>query len=192
MYETGNYDTETGSHSIVVWESNDLVNWSEPRLAEISPENAGMTWAPDAIWDPEAGQYLISWTCNLIGEGWFIMKTYTSDFVTFSPAEKFMTGAGMDITLGVDNTTSTFYRIGKNDGGELIELASSSTLSGDQWTPINEEIGAGTIPAGEGPLFFQNNQDPTKVCPSSSLLTPESSESEVSTNTKNIVAHLYR
>ena len=120
------------------------------------------------------------------------MKTYTSDFVTFSPAEKFMTGAGMDITLGVDNTTSTFYRIGKNDGGELIELASSSTLSGDQWTPINEEIGAGTIPAGEGPLFFQNNQDPTKVCPSSSLLTPESSESEVSTNTKNIVAHLYR
>ena len=48
-----------GSHSIVVWESDDLVNWSEPWLAEIAPENAGCTWAPEFIYDDKTGEFIV-------------------------------------------------------------------------------------------------------------------------------------
>ena len=90
------------------------------------------------------------------------MKSYTSDFVTFSTAEKFLTGAGMDATIALDKSTNTFYRISKNGPNELIEEASASSLSG-QWTVVVDSIGLGTLPAGEGPLIFQNNQDSSKV-----------------------------
>ncbi|SFF44499.1 Transposase, partial [Paenibacillus algorifonticola] len=37
--------TVTGSHSIIIWESSDLVNWSEPRMVEVAPKEAGCAWA---------------------------------------------------------------------------------------------------------------------------------------------------
>jgi hypothetical protein len=157
----GVYDTENGSKGIVVWESKNLKNWSSSALRIVSPSNAGMTWAPDAIWDPSTGKYLVFWTCNLKGEGWFIMKSYTSDFKTFSTAQKFLTGAGMDATIALDKTTNTFYRISKNGPNELIEEAKASSLNGP-WSVVRNQIGSGTIPKGEGPLFFQDNQNPSK------------------------------
>lgn len=55
-WDVGDKYTTEGSHGIVVWESSDLQTWSEPALRIISPDNAGMTWAPDAIWDPSREQ----------------------------------------------------------------------------------------------------------------------------------------
>ncbi|KAI3611893.1 endo--beta-xylanase [Moniliophthora roreri] len=161
VYSSHTYDTENGSKSLVVWESSDLKNWSAARLAQISPSNAGMTWAPDAIWDPSRNQYLVFWTCNLKGDGWYIMKSYTSDFKTFSAAEKFLTGAGMDATIALDKSTNTFYRISKNGPGELIEEASATSLNGP-WKVVSQQIGLNTIPKGEGPLIFQDNASPSK------------------------------
>jgi sucrose-6-phosphate hydrolase SacC (GH32 family) len=51
-WNVGDDYTTKGSHGIVVWESSDLKNWSSAALRIVSPSNAGMTWAPDAIWDP--------------------------------------------------------------------------------------------------------------------------------------------
>ncbi len=51
-----------GSRSLYVWESDDLVNWSSDWLAEVVGETAGMAWAPEAIWDADAGQYLVYWS----------------------------------------------------------------------------------------------------------------------------------
>lgn len=55
-WDVGDQYTTEGSHGIVVWESSNLQTWSEPALRIISPDNAGMTWAPDAIWDPSREQ----------------------------------------------------------------------------------------------------------------------------------------
>jgi hypothetical protein len=160
-WDVGDDYTENGSKGIVVWESSDLKTWSEPSLRNISPENAGMTWAPDAIWDPERSEYLVHWTCNLKGEGWFIMRSFTHDFVTFSPAEKWLTGAGMDATVVRDPASGTFHRISKNGPNELIEQASAGSLDGP-WSVIRNQIGSGSIPKGEGPLVFQDNNDPER------------------------------
>lgn len=122
-----------------------------------------MTWAPDAIWDSSQGKYLVFWTCNLKGDGWYIMKSYTSDFVTFSTAQKFLTGAGMDATIILNKSNNTFYRISKNGPNNLIEEASATSLAGP-WTVVKQQIGSGAMPAGEGPLIFQDNATPSKVC----------------------------
>jgi sucrose-6-phosphate hydrolase SacC (GH32 family) len=55
-WNVGDKYTTQGSRGIVVWESSDLKNWSGPNLRIVSPTNAGMTWAPDAIWDPSRQQ----------------------------------------------------------------------------------------------------------------------------------------
>ena len=52
---------QQGSKSIVVWESSDLVNWSEASLVKSNNDNAGCTWAPEACYDPEKDEYMVFW-----------------------------------------------------------------------------------------------------------------------------------
>ena len=65
--EQGYYDASTtGSHNLVVWESTDLLNWSEPRLLHVAPENAGMAWAPEIIYDEETGEYIVFFSSSIM------------------------------------------------------------------------------------------------------------------------------
>ena len=41
--------THAGSKSIVIWDSTNLVDWSAPRLIKVAPDDAGCTWAPEAV-----------------------------------------------------------------------------------------------------------------------------------------------
>lgn len=83
--------SRTGSHSLVLWESFDLVNWSESRLIDVAPENAGMAWAPEMIYHEETGQYVIFFASCLVNEDRSakvekdaIYAVTTRDFVHFS------------------------------------------------------------------------------------------------------------
>ena len=51
----------SGSKSIVIWESDDLVRWSSPRLVQVAAPDAGCTWAPEAVYDEETKDYLVFW-----------------------------------------------------------------------------------------------------------------------------------
>ena len=42
-----------GSRDMIVWESEDLVHWSEARAVTVGRENAGSVWAPEAVYVPE-------------------------------------------------------------------------------------------------------------------------------------------
>lgn len=160
--------TTKGSKSIVVWESTNLRNWSGPRLAKVSPDNAGMTWAPDAIWDPARNAFMVYWTSNVVSTangitaGWKILRCYTNDFVTFTNPEQYITGYGMDNTI-IAGDNGQFYMISKNGPNELIQQnVAYNGLSGG-WQKVSENIGQGSLPAGEGPLIFRDNKDRNKV-----------------------------
>ena len=66
------------SKSIMIWESEDLVNWSEQREYAIGddivlengekPFNVGCVWAPESIWDEERGQYMVFWASMVCPE----------------------------------------------------------------------------------------------------------------------------
>ena len=43
------WNQQSASQNIIVWESTDLVNWSEPRLVYAGLDTAGCVWAPEAI-----------------------------------------------------------------------------------------------------------------------------------------------
>ena len=60
--------TKTGSLSIIIWESHDLVNWTEGRQIKVARDDAGMAWAPEMIYCEETGEYLIFFSSTILDE----------------------------------------------------------------------------------------------------------------------------
>lgn len=88
---TNNYNN-TGLHT---WGSNDLVTWDELANPQFATDKGGgsktitnMCWAPEAIWDPVAGKYMVYFATNeadsAANESAKIYYSYTADFRTFS------------------------------------------------------------------------------------------------------------
>lgn len=53
-----------GSQYLEIWESTDLVTWSNQRHVRVSDDTAGMTWAPEATYDPAIGAYVVYWATS--------------------------------------------------------------------------------------------------------------------------------
>lgn len=50
----------------MIWESADLVNWSELRMVDVASSiSAGAAWAPEAIYDEKTGEYLVYWSSRV-------------------------------------------------------------------------------------------------------------------------------
>ena len=76
-----------GSKYFSVWESEDLVNWSDQRLVKIGDDDFGCLWAPDLIYDKENGEYVLHWSSSHAANDYGPKKIYystTKDFVHFS------------------------------------------------------------------------------------------------------------
>ncbi len=75
----------------MVWESTDLVNWSEQRMVEVARDDAGCTWAPEATYDEkETGEYIVYWASRVAEDGYGKQRVYyakTRDFYTFTEPE---------------------------------------------------------------------------------------------------------
>ncbi len=80
IYDDRNWDAAQykASKSIMIWESEDLVSWSEQREYAIGddirlengekPFNVGCVWAPESIWDEEREQYMVFWASMVCPE----------------------------------------------------------------------------------------------------------------------------
>lgn len=88
---TDNYNN-TGLHT---WGSNDLITWNELANPQFATNKGGgsktitnMCWAPEAIWDPVAGKYMVYFATNeadsAANESAKIYYSYTADFRTFT------------------------------------------------------------------------------------------------------------
>lgn len=169
----------SGSHGIVVWESDDLVNWSEPWIAEIAPENAGCTWAPEFIYDEKTGEYVVYWSATSIEldeegniaqeyENHTIYYAKTRDFRTFTDAQVYHSGGKqpngtpnkvIDSTMIEDN--GTYYRYTKNEMNGTIVIDKSDSILGEFET-IDSKTLSSDLPAAqgavEGPIIFKLNE----------------------------------
>ena len=79
-----------GSKSLAHWQSDDLVHWNEEELVQLGDENFGCVWAPDVIFDEEAGEYLLHWSSATADNQYGPMGIFfsrTRDFVHFSKPE---------------------------------------------------------------------------------------------------------
>lgn len=75
-----------GSKCLSMWESADLVNWSEQRLVQLGDENFGCLWAPDVFYDPVEKDYVLHWSSSHAHNGFGNMGiwcSHTRDFKSF-------------------------------------------------------------------------------------------------------------
>ncbi|MGW5560139.1 immunoglobulin-like domain-containing protein [Micromonospora sp. NPDC003944] len=119
------------SRHIEVWESTDLRTWSEQRHVLVAPPEAGMTFAPEAIWDPTIEAYVVYWTSSMYPSGTYYtpdrtdpngrypltrnqtLYTTTRDFVTFTPAQVMIDRPGkgtLDAVVIKDEEDGSYHR----------------------------------------------------------------------------------
>lgn len=121
-----------GSRNIVVWESEDLVTWSEPWLAEIARDNATCTWAPEVIWDAEREAYMVYWASKT-KEDWYhrVYRSYTKDFHEFTTPEVYIEAEESRIDTTFIKEGDTYYRFTKDEHNTYVYMEKSTSLSGD-------------------------------------------------------------
>lgn len=137
-----------GSLRMLVWESDDLVNWSKPRLADVGMNtedfeqfgNVGCLWAPEAIYDEKTGEYVVFWA-SMSKDKTYQITYYskTRDFVNFTTAKKFIDRGNkqhcIDTSI-VKGNDGKYYRVSADTNaneGQLSEiiLESSDSVLGD-------------------------------------------------------------
>jgi hypothetical protein len=166
-HEDGNWHraVNEGSRSILIWESNDLIHWSEQRMVEIAPPDAGCAWAPEAFYDADSEQYFVYWASMLgdqeregdKGRYHRMLVARTRDFVNFSEPEVYI-----DYGLSVIDTTmiqanGKIYRFSKRENISHVFQESGSSFFDPSFTLIRENIGQEMMERGEGPIVFKSN-----------------------------------
>jgi hypothetical protein len=153
-----------GSRNLVVWESTDLINWSEPWLLNVAgaiPDGRN-AWAPEAIWDPATNNYVLYWATNVPQNGATkhrIFYARTSDFRTITTPQIYIDRPGtqelidtqiVEMPAGVGN-----YRYVRASGDGQITLEGSNSILGT-WTNLGNLSGIGLTGAQvEGPMWMK-------------------------------------
>jgi GH43 family beta-xylosidase len=167
-----------GSQYIEIWESTDLVNWSDQRHVKVSPDNAGNTWAPEAYYDATLGEYVVFWASKLYttadhseAQPNQMLYATTRDFVTFSPAKVWQNTGKSRIDSTVIAENGTYYRFTKDEAqstgcldimqehsASLTAVTTVTSATSDTWkldaTCIGKKAGTAAV---EGPTVFKAN-----------------------------------
>ena len=156
---------KAGSKSIVVWDSSDLVEWSKPRLVTVAPDDAGCTWAPEAIYDPAKQDYLVFWASTTARDRFAkhrIWAARTKDFKAFSEPTIFIEKptAVIDTTIVFEN--GRYYRFTKDEKFKAITAETSDRLDGT-WTDI-PDFSLARLTGYEGPACYRlSDHEPGKA-----------------------------
>lgn len=143
------WDQLGASQNIVVWESADLVNWSEPRLVYAGFDQAGCVWAPEAIYDKTTGDYVIYWSArdkSKAGTDDNALRVYvcrTRDFNTFSEPQVWLSEDRQDgketniiDSSIVQDEKGDYYRFSTSDWNTIVDT--SRTLAVDDVFDVSQ------------------------------------------------------
>ncbi|KPI07041.1 putative glycoside hydrolase xylanase [Actinobacteria bacterium OK074] len=165
-----------GSKSVMIWDSTDLVHWTDQRLVQVAPDNAGNAWAPEAYWDDDLGEYVVFWASKLYadddpdhtGSAYNkMMYATTKDFRTFSAAKVWDDPGYSVIDSTVVKNGANYYRYTKDERNpssdspcsKFITAEKSTSLTSTSYDFVADCIGSGTVGQGEGPTVFKSNTE---------------------------------
>lgn len=124
---------EAGSRSVVIWDSTNLVQWSEPRLVRVAPDDAGCTWAPEAVYDEDTRDYLVFWA-STTGRDKFakhrIWAARTKDFKTFGEPFIYIEKPTTVIDTTIVRDGAKYYRFTKDEKFKAITMETSDKVGG--------------------------------------------------------------
>lgn len=131
-----------GSKSLAVMRSKDLVHWSEPVLVRVSVDQAGCTWAPEAVYDEKRGEYLVFWASmvkldNDTEPKQRIYCAWTKDFKQFTQAEIFMERKNHVIDSTMTYFDGLYYRFSKDETTKNIRTDVSPDLVREHFKDVS-------------------------------------------------------
>lgn len=144
---------ECGSRDLLIWESDDLVHWSDVRMFTAAPEGAGCAWAPEAVYDEERGKFMMFWsTMDGADRKLKIYAAFTEDFREFSEPFIYMERNRHVIDTTIVRDGDKYYRFSKDEeSGIILEE------EGDSLTGAFRRIASGQLdrmPGLEGPECY--------------------------------------
>lgn len=173
IYGNGDWNAaqNSGSQSLMVWESTDLVNWSNQRMVEVSADiGAGCTWAPEATYDPLTGEYVVYWASRTpsVDNKQRVYYAKTRDFYTFTEPQLYIEKDQSSIDTTMIENDGTYYRYTKNEGDSTNELGAltktifiekSDSVLGDFTQIPSDSLNSSDNQWVEGPTIFKLNSD---------------------------------
>jgi beta-xylosidase len=135
------------NRAMVLLKSSDLINWASS-IINIQKKYEGQeelkrVWAPQTIYDPEAGKYMVYWSMKH-GDGTdIIYYAYANDDFTDlegEPRPLFLPENGKSCIDGdIVLKDGMFYMFYKTEGhGNGIKLATTRSLTSGQWTEYDD------------------------------------------------------
>lgn len=152
------YAVVNGSHSILIWKSADLINWSEPHLVEVGIPEAGCVWAPEVVYDRKRENYFIFFASNVREAGEAEPKqriyfTRTKDFEHFSETQKYIERDNHVIDTTIIEHEGLYYRYSKNETSKHIDIDVADDLEAAEFKPVESETLAQLFGV-EGPEIY--------------------------------------
>ena len=144
------------SKSIVIWESTDLVQWSQPRLVQIAADDAGCAWAPEAVFDESRGEYLVFWASKTKSDNFSkqrIWAAWTKDFVAFGKPFIYIEKPFHVIDTDIVREGKNYFRFSKDEQFKAITMEVSTNLTG-VWTTVTN-FSLAKMKGYEGPQCYQ-------------------------------------
>ena len=147
-----------GSRSLIVWESDDLIHWSDPVSRAVGVDGAGCAWAPEAIWDAEQEQFLVFWASMVSAEGdpeprQRIYAAYTTDFASFSTPFVYAQSEKHLIDMNIVRDGAWYYRFIKDETAKCVRMERLRHLR-DEAHNVPSELLAGLFGV-EGPECYR-------------------------------------
>lgn len=156
-WDTAQY---SGSQSIIVWESIDLVHWSQERSVDVDIPDAGCVWAPESIYDEETEEHLIFWASMVQRDGnphkQIIYSFRTKDFKSFSKPEIYIERDNHIIDTTIIKEGDFYYRFSKDETKKCITVERSSSLSRSSFVDLKSPV-LDSLLGVEGPAVFKFN-----------------------------------
>lgn len=121
-----------GSKAIAMWKSEDLINWSDEILLELSDGNLGCFWTPGIFFDDTSNEYIVHWSSANIDDNFSGLNIYysrTKDFETFSKPQLFFKkndSETLDSFICKNNGTYHFFVKSASNPKAVIHETSAS------------------------------------------------------------------
>lgn len=152
---------EEGSRDIIVWESSDLVHWSSPRAVTVGVPGAGCVWAPEAIYDEAADDFLVFWASatqepHEQERKHKIYNARTTDFRSFTAPEKYIERDNHIIDTTIIEHGGTYYRYSKDETTKNIRVEKGTSLAKDAFTSVSAPALEAMLGL-EGPQIYKLN-----------------------------------
>ena len=133
---------------LVLLRSDDMVNWSHKAIdfpttwpERFDRNSLTQVWAPQTIYDPEEGKYMVYYTIGESGKHYVIYYSYANeDFTELTEPQVLYDHGSNTIDADIVWHDGQYHMFFKTEGnGDGIQKATAKTLRGT-WTPDNKYL----------------------------------------------------